>query len=224
MRMMAPLLSSVLLSSCASLPASFSADSVPRTSRQEVIVLAQPVNYERPQPVPGVEGPLGGMLPGRYVAEREDSKGIFYRGAGRSQFRTDLVGVMSRHRFALFEGGIWIPKTAGETAKPYFYVEAGYPSVATFAEVLSQTAPSPGVVPDAVTPMIVQGSAVPATASPMQGAVGSAIAGAIVDAAIRMNVGKINFWPTISDRGFSEELTRQHRLAVQGMPGGSRTP
>lgn len=206
-----PLVASVFIG-CTAVPESFSPDSVPRTARTEVIVIDSPLIYSTSkEDDPDMIG--GGLLPGKYVAEREDSRGIYFRGDGISQFRTGLQ-VIGYKRFTLFEGGIWIPKNTNEKPRPYFYFKVSYPSVSSFEDVLTQSNIHTNNTSSKINE-IVRTTTLDPKLSPGQGAVAGIAVGAILSYSIARNIGNINFWPPINDVAFEGELQRQHALAAQ---------
>jgi hypothetical protein len=207
---------SACLVSCVSGPVAFPAESVPSTSRQEIILLGRVLAYKVPQSV-AVDEVGGGLLPGTYVAEREDALGIFYRGEGRPQFHGGVKGLAEK-RFALLTGGIWVSKNPSIPPRLYFYVEAGYPSVDTVENAVTANVAAKAAVADAAAPLTSSQIANRPNVSIGQGAVAGAVAGALSAAPLAANVGKINFWPGINDPQFLLAVSRLQAQPVARSP------
>lgn len=136
------------------------------------------------------------LAAGTYVAELEDERGTFFRGplgcVGNSVAASTWKG-QPLNQVARSEGGVYVPRSASESAKMYFY-RGGIAS------------PS---LPAQTTTEIVQRAAPSATIG--QSAVGGAIAGSLINAMIESERGKIGFMPGPKDGSLRAAMTINRR-------------
>lgn len=148
-------------------------------TRNECVVVPEKMSYT------GTGGLLKikfeeGVTPGVYRAEKEDERGVFFRGSGRSVFHKNNT---MPEKYFLRTGGVWLPKDPTQKAKLYSYIDNESYSVSDLSSITSQTAISS------------MNSGVGAGHS----FAGAIIGGAIVNSMIQADVGKIFMWPDIKD-------------------------
>jgi hypothetical protein len=140
------------------------------------------------------------LLPGTYMAEKENASGTFYRGPDRPILaeRLDVdTGKVRKNGGLSRIGGVWIPKGTTEGPRIYVLIEAGVyissPSGAPTRAPVARSVPEVGV--PVGTPVI-------------PGAVGGALAMAVVRALAdnKADVGKIIIWDTPMDPQFTAAI------------------
>lgn len=160
-------------------------ENLEKTNRKEEIVLNEPIstvayrglNYRWEE----------GALPGTYRAERQDSKGTYYFGTGRSVWMTNEAFQKTPR---LYVGGIFLPHD-GANAPQFFYIfeKEVHTTENINAFILSR------IIPSAVSPTTVPGFA---SASVGADVVGTVIGVQLVDAIIESGVGSIEMFPPIA--------------------------
>lgn len=75
-----------------------------------------------------------GLIPGVYVAEKENELGTFFRGPGRCVW---LHNSMKPELTVVRPGGIWIPRDINSAPKLYFYIEGSTYQVSNIDEYIA---------------------------------------------------------------------------------------
>ncbi|MBE7368693.1 hypothetical protein [Ramlibacter pallidus] len=101
----------MLLSACATNPPP--AENLLAPIASEVISMPERASFVRLQGAFNVSWEYG-LMPGSYVAEKENALGTFYRGAGRPIWARSGTTPAQ-----LFAGGIWVPKNASDVPRLY---------------------------------------------------------------------------------------------------------
>jgi len=139
-----------------------------------------------------------GLLAGTYVVEFEDATGYYYRGPGNvHRMPAFLNHNKAEYPASIFPGGLFISKTSGNEKpvyRTYFYVLQNVHGAkldgATTQQTVAATVPKAGAVPSAL---------------------GGAIAGSLLDALVKADVGQIRLMPATSSIDIGAFVSRPAR-------------
>jgi len=135
-----------------------------------------------------------GLQPGKYTAEKQNSKGVFYRGEGRPVWSKNLE---SEGGLTVFQGGIWVPKNTTESPRLYTYLETKITTIDDLESYTNQY----------------QEQQFTAGNSGMSTVAGTAAAGAIAMALIAFDDGRITIWNDPEDSTFRSVVAMSIRTA-----------
>jgi hypothetical protein len=139
-----------------------------------------------------------GLLAGTYVVEFEDATGYYHRGPGNVyRMPAFLNHNKAEYPDSVFPGGLFISKTSGNEKpvyRTYFYALHNSPGAkldaTTTQQTVAATVPKAGVVPSAL---------------------GGAIAGALLEAAVKAEIGQIRLMPATSSIDIGAFVSRPAR-------------
>lgn len=144
-------------------------------------------------------------MPGVYIAERENSLGTYYVSDGSPvwQRNVDVKDAM------INKGGFWVPKDESKPPQIYIIAEAAPHSTNDLSSEISKRT----VSANHMTEYNIARQNVP-NASIAQTAVGSAIAGVIVQAFINADAGNIYFIGESKDLDFNSKLQSEIKRGI----------
>lgn len=176
---------SILLTACATTP-----DSLRKPAQHASFVLNEGVSSVSYRGI-GVRCEEG-MLPGTYVAEREDADGVYYFGPDRSVWNTAGT-VYPKPRLLI--GGLYVSKVQQGEFRIFYIFEKSPPTTENInsymQERIVQSATMPGV-----TPGVGLGANI----------AGNIVGGILVNAIIDGAVGGIETYPVIKDEALVGKL------------------
>lgn len=168
----------------------------------------------------GVEA---GLLPGHYVATKENQQGTFYLGPGQ------CVWYKGQEKYSVITGGIWLPKTAENPARLFSIIGAPSSNPKTFEEAATLCAAAkinapmvsapgtdlPGILAGSPQALGIKPAGLNNTLTGTQivgGALGIGIAQALADSA----KGEYQIWQKVEDpvalRKMQEAVRRAENL------------
>lgn len=145
-------------------------------------------------------------LPGTYVAKRKTSDGVLFFGSDRPIVR--ITKVFNNGKPHALIGGIFVPDDASKPPS-FFYIFEGntfYPVDDIDSYIaqrekarLAATNSQSNIGPMMATSYATQGALGLANVTPLQGGVGGALGGVIVDGIIEMSKGNVEYVPITKD-------------------------
>ncbi len=214
-RPMVKLLAAIVVSVCATACHTPSAviehESLRATQRKEQIVLTERIvtSDTRGANVRFEEG----ALPGVYIAEREDSDGVYFFGKERPIW--SKVGTYVH----VMKGGIFIPKERALPPQFFFLLEPSHTVVKSVDDYLLQKKASEQNVANSANDYLlqrtVQDTTSPtSTVSPGASIVANSLVGAVIQSMAAADYGKFSKLPAIKDADIKERLFQ----SVQAIP------
>lgn len=167
------------------------------------------------------------LLPGRYVGDRQDAQGIYYRGPSSNLF----AKMEDQTEGEFHSGGFWMPFDPAQ--KPRFFGYMGSAQRGRAAPANRPTTVAEGAAAGAVGGALggaAGGVAAHAVNPKFEKSYGQAagtgagaglVAGAIIGAIIAADQGKIAFWPDIEDERL---IARLRDLTAQAAPANQPPP
>lgn len=164
----------------------------------------------------------GGVVPGTYLAEKENALGTFYKGPKRAYFwlmhEWTTIWSVGPPKLLRFEGGIWISKVDGRGR--VYYIDD--PDVSVNPQVLAgpvevqslfsreptstNTNASSAELNASIAGLQIVQSVLP-NLSPLSNGVGSAVASGIIGGILEANRGQIRFSePQVADPEFRDRI------------------
>lgn len=133
-----------------------------------------------------------GALPGTYTAKKEDKHGTYFYGEGRSIWYTnEIVQVVPR----LHVGGIYIPNDKSKAPQFFYFFETDVHTTENVDNYVQSRIAAGNITSTG-------GASVPVGAN----VVGNVVGGAIVNAMIQSDVGKIIKFPAIEDKLVADKI------------------
>ncbi|HZX31040.1 MAG TPA: hypothetical protein VFF03_06790 [Rhodocyclaceae bacterium] len=218
-RTVIPLAFAALLSACGTLT---NPTDLARPAQVRHLQITEPLLEKRTQGLLSMKWEYY-LLPGRYVADRQDAQGVYYRGPSSSLF----AKLEDQTEGQFHSGGFWMPFDPAQ--KPRFFAYMGSaqrgrvaPASANRPMTVAEGAAAGavggaiggaagGVAAHAVNPKFEKSYGQAAGT----GAGAGLVAGALIGAIIASEEGKIAFWPETEDERL---IARLRDLTAQAVP------